>query len=213
MEFKHFFLVSMIFLLVIIPLSSSSIPTLGTFKQNSCVNLLQTCADCTYNNISSVTQPNGNKGVGIVVMTKVGTEFTYNFCNTSTSGTYNVNGYGNPGTVLTKWNYNFIITPSGGAEDNTLFFYVFVICAAALLIISLLFKNYVFSILSGFLFIGSGIYSMIYGFGDVTSVYTRIVSFVLIGLGIIITITSAFEFAGEAEGSVDTVTYSDAEDD
>ena len=108
------------FLLLSVNMVSASIGNLGTFKVNSCITLLQTCADCTYNNISSVIQPDGIRGLSVVTtMTKSGTEYTYSFCNTSKAGTYNVNGYGDPGTVLTKWNYVFEVTPNGSTLSNS----------------------------------------------------------------------------------------------
>ena len=103
-----FFLIA----ILIFPLASAE-TTLGTFKQNDCVRLLQACADCTYVNITSVNYPNSTQALGHVPMTKIGTEFNYTFCSTSSLGTYIVNGVGNEAGIDTVWAYDFAVTVSG----------------------------------------------------------------------------------------------------
>jgi len=56
--------------------SISALDNLGTFKQNDCVRIVQTCATCSYVNIA---------GDG---------EWYYDFCNTSLIGRYDVRGKG-----------------------------------------------------------------------------------------------------------------------
>ncbi len=97
----------------LISLTSAEIQTLGTFKQRECINLIQTCENCTYNNISSVLYPNSSVVLSNIVMTKDDTYYNYTFCNTSTLGSYIVNGYGDLDGERTTWNYDFKITPSG----------------------------------------------------------------------------------------------------
>ena len=190
-------IIMIILLVLAIPFLSASIGSLGTFKQYSCVNLLQTCVDCTYNNISSVTLPNGVGALGLTAMAQSGIEFTHSFCNTTLSGTSNVNGFGDAGGAMTKWNYVFEVTPSGGAEDNTTIF-LFLICLTTLFFFMGVFmKNYIFVTIAGFALMSSGVYGMIYGFGDITSLYTRTISYIVIGLGMIITVTSGLELVKE----------------
>ena len=190
----------LILLVALLPMMSASIENLGTFKQGSCVNLLQTCADCTYNNISSVVQPDGIKGLSVLTaMTKAGTEYTQEFCNTTKPGTYSVNGYGDIGGVLTSWNYNFEVTPTG-SENNTNFFIMMILVATGLVLLGFVFTNYIFAFFGGLCFLIVGIYSMIYGYGDVTNLYSRMISVVLIGLGALITMLSALDLLGSFDG-------------
>lgn len=105
-------------LLVIIPSISATTGNLGTFKQNECINLLQTCADCTYNNITSVTIGQySTKLLGLTSMERSGTIFNYTFCDTLVPGIYTVDGYGNPAGTKTIWNYKFEVTATG--QDST----------------------------------------------------------------------------------------------
>lgn len=105
-----------IVLLIIIALTSTAsaeIQTLGTFKKGTCVELLQTCSNCTYVNISSVIYPNSTQALGLVAMTKTGTKYNYTFCNANYSGIYIVNGYGDVDGVTTVYAYDFEVNPQG----------------------------------------------------------------------------------------------------
>lgn len=96
-----------------IDLIKAEVETLGTFKKNDCVRLLQSCANCTYNNITSINYPNGSVALYQIIMTKIGTEYNYTFCDTIQLGEYVVNGKGDVDGELTVWSYNFIITSTG----------------------------------------------------------------------------------------------------
>ena len=104
------FAIALIFLFAI-PMATAE--TLGTFKQNGCVNLIQTCSNCTYSNITSVVYPNSSIALSDKTMTKTGTYFNYTFCNTSSNGIYIVTGVGDPDGTAEAWNYDFEITNDG----------------------------------------------------------------------------------------------------
>ena len=91
--------------------------SLGTFKSGECVNLIQICDNCSYNNISRVIYPNSTNALSNVAMTKDDTFYNYTFCNASTLGTYIVNGYGDLDGVKTSWSYDFDITTTGENID------------------------------------------------------------------------------------------------
>jgi len=87
--------------------------SLGTFAVGDCVELIQICGNCTYNNISSLMYPNSTNAVTEATMTQQGTRYNYTFCLTSIQGDYIVNGYGDLDGERTVWSYDFSITPSG----------------------------------------------------------------------------------------------------
>jgi len=110
MKVIYFLLIGILF----INLISSEQTTLGVFKQNTCVELIQICADCSFVNITSVRYPNSTLALATMIkMTKTGTEYNYSFCNTSFVGKYIVNGFGDVDGTNTIFNYDFEITPSG----------------------------------------------------------------------------------------------------
>jgi len=100
-------------LLFSLTFTAAAIPNLGTFQKDKCVQLIQTCANCTYNNITSVLLPNSTPVIGERVMTASGSEYTFNFCNATVNGNYIVNGRGNPDGSTAIWAYSFEVTPTG----------------------------------------------------------------------------------------------------
>jgi len=105
--------------LIIIPSVFSTVQTLGTYKKNQCIDLIQTCTNCTFLNFSSVLYPDGTFEVLDLNATKFGTVFNQTFCNTSQIGTYIINSVGDLDGVLTAGNYDLYINPSGIAgTDN-----------------------------------------------------------------------------------------------
>ena len=93
---------------------SAEVQTLGTFKQNTCIQLLQTCGNCTFNNITSVRiEGNSTSLTSQVVMTRTGTEYNHSFCESNISTKYIVNGFGDPNGETTVWAYDFFVNPTG----------------------------------------------------------------------------------------------------
>lgn len=99
----------------LISLTSAGVGTLGTFKKGESIDLIQTCEDCTYVNITSILYPNNSQAIGQVAMTRDGTYFNYTLTPnyTDTSGVYVVNGLGDEGGSNTVWRYTFEVTSAG----------------------------------------------------------------------------------------------------
>jgi hypothetical protein len=133
---KVFFLFGILFSLCLISLINAEVKTLGIFKQNDCVSLLQTCGNCSYVNITSVLYPNSTQALGLSSMTQIGTVYNYTFCDTSTLGDYIVNGVGDINGVPTVWAYDFMMTPNGQAAStpNALFYFGLIFLFAIVLI-------------------------------------------------------------------------------
>lgn len=102
--------------------------SLGTFRQGECVELIQTCSNCTFNNISSVMYPNSSLALNQATMTKTGTFYNYTFCSTSPLGEYIVNGFGDLNGLDEIWAYSFLITPAGeNLETGQALLYMFML--------------------------------------------------------------------------------------
>ena len=87
---------------------------IGTKKLNDCIDLIQTCSDCTYVNFSSYTMPNGTRNVTELASTKSGTTFTYTDCNiTNQLGTWIIDGHGDTDATDTIFTYTYDVTPTG----------------------------------------------------------------------------------------------------
>lgn len=111
-------LLYMVIGMFLISLISASISNLGSFEQETCVELKQTCSDCTFNNITKVAFPNSSVALSEVQMTKFGTYYNHSFCSTITLGEYIVNGIGDIGGTNTVWTYTFDITGDGFTYDQ-----------------------------------------------------------------------------------------------
>ncbi len=114
-----FLMLTLLTLILINPISAE-IQTLGCFQVDTEIDLIQTCATCTFNNISAVSFPNSTILISNVAMERDGTRynFTLNDTQTGTIGEYIVDGFGNLSGVDTIWNYNFFITPTGECLDT-----------------------------------------------------------------------------------------------
>ena len=93
---------------------SATETTIGTKNLDDCIDLIQTCADCSYVNFSSYTMPNGTRILTEWASTKSGVSFTYNDCNiTDQLGTWIVDGHGDIEGTDTIFTYTYDVTPTG----------------------------------------------------------------------------------------------------
>lgn len=114
--------------MLVVPMSSAS---LGTFKQNSCVNIVTILNGTSSVNLS-VYYPN-NSLANSSMMNKNGNRYTSNFCNTSDMGIYNYDYFDDLGNVYVN---DFSITYNGRPEPEGIVVVFFSICF--LLVIGLL---------------------------------------------------------------------------
>lgn len=94
-----------------VPLTQS----LPTGIQGECRELIQTCSNCTYVNITSILYPS-SLNLTQLTMTKTGTIYNRTFCNTQSVGTYIINWKADPDGLTDSGSYDFKITKSG--EDR-----------------------------------------------------------------------------------------------
>ena len=115
---KNKIMIAFVLVLLVLPLASSQLTDLGTFKQSEDISLIQLCSNCTFNNITSVTSPNSTAVVANIQMSRDGTEYNYTLLRNNTVGIqglgiYNVNGFGDINGIETVWAYTFTVTKTG----------------------------------------------------------------------------------------------------
>ena len=98
--------------ILLLPSVLGEVQSLGVFKQNTCIELLQVGAGFNSCNITSVVYPNSVQALGEVMMTQIGNQYNYSFCSTEQLGQYIVNGFCTDGND-TVWVYDFAVTPTG----------------------------------------------------------------------------------------------------
>jgi hypothetical protein len=139
--------------------------TLGTFKQGEPINLLQTCSNCTYVNISAVQNPNSNIILSNVLMTKIGSSYNYTIGSQNILGTYTVCGIGDLNGVNDVWCYSFDITADGVPIGNFSPALFLAIGAISLFILGYLMRLNSLLILGGTFMIVFGVVTLYPGYG------------------------------------------------
>ena len=126
---KYFPLIILLGILLVLPLINAAQTNLGIYEKGSCIDLIQTCGDCTYNNITSIIYPNVTKVVLDVEMTKRGTEYNYTHCFPEINGKYFINGYGNyyGDEDPVVWEYSLILTENGKEAPSGIVIVLFTI--------------------------------------------------------------------------------------
>lgn len=207
----------MLFLMLIVPIMADTqigvVQSLPPVKQGDCVILPQSCTTCTYNKISSVTYPNSTQALGQVTMTQTGnSSYSYSFCNTTVLGRYIVNGFGDPSGSPETWAYDFQVTTTGNNNNYVIPLFLG-LGAFILLIFAFALKNNYLGFMTGVLFIILGIYTIIYGLGIMSDLYTNALAYVCLGLGLFIFLASAYSAINETNVNLFKMGRGDEDDD
>jgi len=203
---KKLMLIGFILLSILMSISSISavgesdtIPRIEPVTQGHSVSLPQGGTNGTdawmYCNISTIIDPDHNILVQDVVMVSSGTSFSYVLpgSNTVVLGTYTVTGYCGDGFNKISFAYTFPVTTTG--RDNSLSLWimsVLLVFSIVILIMAFSLDNIYIAFLSGSLWIIGGILIYFYGFGNISDMYTRALSFVTLAIGIMIFFAAAF---------------------
>ena len=111
----------LIFLIVFFVLTSfvlADVQSLKPIKKGECINLIQSCASCSYINFTSILYPNSRTALANVEASKDGSIFNYTFCNTNSTGKYIVYGVGDVDGIDTVFAYDFEVSSSGIERTN-----------------------------------------------------------------------------------------------
>lgn len=182
--------VAIVFLMA---LASADLQKIELYKNERvfvvCQNNGQECSASARANITIIA-PNGTFVAVNQTMMKesIGTFFynrTYN-----TPGIYHASVLVEDGTSSAPFSFDFQVTPDRRSVGIPMTLYI---TATVLLLIGLIFSIILFGALSGFIFMATGVYIMIYGLFDFADVYTRAIAFLSIGLGLYLTISSIYE--------------------
>ena len=169
MSIKKLLIFILPFLLISMVIADTE--TLPRAKYNQCVDLPQTCSNCTYSNISTIRYPNGVILYNETAMTKRGISYNYTLCRTNYQGDYIVCGHSDVDGIDTIWCYT---QPIG------IPIWIFLIIGLITYIITLIGffgKNIPLTILGGIMMIAVGVYGQTQGviiYGDVITEYLTI---------------------------------------
>ena len=187
-----------------------SIPTIEPVIQGHSVNLPQGGSNGTapWSSciISTLIDPNHNNLVLDSAMTALGTS-SFNYVlpgsNTSILGIYTVSGSCSDGLNTQAFAYTFEVTTTGKDNTSSLWVMLVLLCfSIVILVMAFSFDSIYMAFLSGTLWIISGVLIYFYGFGNISDVYTRAMSFVTLAIGLIIFFAAAFHH-GDGENLAD----------
>lgn len=160
--------------------SDSTILKIGEFNQGDVVELIQTCSNCTYNNITKIKLPDGTLIEIDEAMTKDETFYNYSFGNyTYLIGVYQVSGVGDLNGIDEVWNYSFEI--KGG---NLGFFIIAFVLFYGLTIYGIILKNEWVSLVGCFGLCILGIYTSFNGIDVYKNTLTSAISYITIAIGL-----------------------------
>lgn len=182
----------LIILTVLCTIQVNAETSIQAVKQGRCVQLPQAEFNSTYQVITYIQLPD-NRLVNISTnMTKNGDFYNYTFCNTKQFGKYIVNGKSD----LSTWAYSFNV-------GNIWIPIIIGILAILFLALGIANANEYLGLFSAFLWIILGVYSLSYGLLFLADTYTQMVSYVIIGIGVIIGFASVYEMYEGGESKSD----------
>lgn len=176
---------------LLIPLTSAA--SLGTFQERSCINLIQTCSNCTYVNITAVYYPNSSIALSNVAMTKLGTLYNYTYCKTTVSGKYIVTGVGDLDASPTVWDYYFDITPAG-INFNPSFYWLILALGFGLIVLGTVKEDYTITTLGAFALVYVGLYILFYGIADVKNTMSNAFGIIILAIAGYIMVKLGIDF-------------------
>lgn len=197
MKSKYILLIfmSLIILPTLIGLVSAEdnkIVELDSVQQSECKLVPQGCASCSYVNVSifygNITLVDNQN------MEQSGATWTYQFCNTSNLGRYDVVGHGDlEGTDTAFSGMFFKVTPSGNSGYENLIFNLFIIVAIyAINLFGFFGKNATMTLLGGMFLIFLGVYLINNGIIIYRDDLTNYFSYITIAWGAVSTLMAAY---------------------
>ena len=126
--------------------------------------------------------------------------YTLNWEAASVSGEYPVSIRCDDGAEYGSAAFTFLMTPTGQKQNSILenpLLIIFLILAVLLLILAVWFRIPPMGFLSGLIFTLLGVYVLIYGFNNVTSLYTNASAGVFLAIGLVFLFSSIVEWMAE----------------
>lgn len=134
----------LLFLILFFSLSfvSAEQQSLGWKRTSTCIELKQSYANSTYQNITAITLPDGvTIDVRNEAMTSLGGGlFNYSYCIGEQTGQYIVDGVGDVDGMDQTWVYDFYATPLG-VQNGFIFYIIFIMIIVLIFAIGFTLEN------------------------------------------------------------------------
>jgi len=187
-------------LLLVISMSLVSSISIEPIKQGDDATLYQTCNNCTFCNITKITNPNNRSIISNVEFVQDGTRYDYllDGGNTTTLGDYSYSYYcGNDDDSETGVIY-FEVTPSGrNGTDNIALVIILIVMIYVITFVSFFGRNIPLSILSGMFMSFFGVWIVQNGIVIYRDNLTNYFGYVTIGIGAIVSLMAILGWIDE----------------
>jgi len=131
---KNKFIITLVLGIFLLSLASASLENLGTFEQDDCITISQTCVSCSYVNISSISNNVNSTLTSNIPMVSFGNgEWRYDFCDNNETGRYDVRGIGDINGVDSSFAMYYEITSNGKEKPEGIIIVIFSIAFLGLL--------------------------------------------------------------------------------
>lgn len=169
----------------------SALDTLKPAKLNQEYTILQTCASCSFVNIS-ISNINGLVDSNIAMTNNGSGVWTYNF-NPTEIGRHDVTGIGDLGGSSTSFATYFIVS-SSGLTGTLGFNFIILILSLGIIALGFMLRDPIIVILGSFGLYFIGLYILFFGVdGFKDPVYTWAIGVIILMLAVYISIRSAYE--------------------
>jgi len=171
--------------------------SLGTTTVNEEYQFVQVCANANFINLSSINTPSGNIILNIPMTSTGSGQFVYNYTPTEL-GRYDFIGISDG---CEKTFATYVNVTSNGTSNNNIIVIVLFAVGLLLIICGVQYDYHPIVYLGSVGMALSGIYTTIYGFANDTSMYSRGLGIILIGLSVIIMMVSAYRDVSDGDDS------------
>lgn len=204
---NRIYTVAFVFILMIgfanaITLASAEVQTLGTFKQNADLNLIQNGAGFDNCTITSVLNPASAQVLGSTLMVKTGNFYNTSFSETSVLGSYVVSGFCTASAGDTVWAYDFKITETGEGTNTFPIQLSFLVFGFIMMITGKVFSGFrILKYGGGALTFVMGILTIFPGYAGISgnTLLGLTVGTISIGIGFFFMIEDSFSFDNQVD--------------
>lgn len=191
---------SLILALLLVPfVAGQDLPSWGDdIKIDDCVNLVQTCANCTSVNVTSILKPvtKENLLLNTVEMGKNGTLYNYTFCKNNVVGKYITQGEADPNGEIVIWSAEYEVTPggfNGDSSGNYILIGIILVFSIGIMVIGFNKQEPIFVLFAGIVLAVFGLFVFNNGIGNFRNVMTQTVGAAILGISAFISIKTGFE--------------------
>lgn len=166
---------------LLLGVASANVNEYDSVKQGDCLLLTQTCASCTFVNVSVVYK--NQTLLDNQAMSNSGALWTYSFCNTENLGRYDVSGHGDLEGTDTGFSILWFEVTSSGFDNTLGFYFIIILLSLGVILMGYYMEDSTVVILGAFGLTFVGLYILFYGIDAIKdATYTWAIGIIILCL-------------------------------